>query len=399
MPTPLARGALLLLGLLGCGKPAALHVALYPYIPDAASDSYRGLLERIETEFEARHPSVDLRLAPMDPKSASFYDLDSLRTMLTARPEEGGFDVVEVDAALLGDLVDHGLVGPWSDPPQRTDWHPAALEAVTLDGRTYGVPHWLCGHFVFARDTAITRAATAAQLAAALRGATPDTPGLAAKFSGDWDLTALYLDAWVDTYGGASLSAALPPTDSVVLGSLRAIVRECRAGNDNPCLADGPYGASAEAAARAFGRRQVDAFIGFSEHLHPMLQLASNDPGISLSAAPLGRSQRPVVFVDALVMRAGCQGPCERAARAFAAYLNLPETQEWIVMAGDAGAAAIPRYLMPATLSAYRQPALAADPYYPAIFQAAEAAIPFPNRGMAAQWREARRRLDSLLSN
>jgi thiamine pyridinylase len=393
-----ATTLLVLLAALGCGEPTVLRVALYPYIPDAAADGYRGLLQRIEAEFEGRHPSVDLRLASLDPTSGASYDLDSLRSMLTLPISAGGFHLVEVDAALLGDLADGGLVRPWSDPPGRADWHPAAVAAVTLDGGTFGVPHWLCSHFLFSREPSITAAASAEQLAAALRRTTPGTPGLAAKFAGDWDLTALYLDAWVDTYGEVSADAALPPADSVVLQGLRAVVGACRAGEGNPCLAGGPYGASAETAARAFAERRVDAFIGFSEHLHPMLQRARGDRGISLAAAPLGRGRRPVVFVDALVLRRGCDRRCEAAARTFAAYLNQPETHEWIAMAGDAGPAAIPRYLMPAPLSAYRQPSLAADPYYPAILAATTGAIPFPNRGMAARWGEARRRLDSLLS-
>lgn len=381
------------------GRRTILHVALYPYIPDAGSDGYRGLLTRIEAEFEAQRPDVDLRLASLNPNSGAFYDFDSLRTMLTAEPGAGGFHLVEVDAALLGELVDSQLVRPWSMRPAGLDWHPAATRAVSMHGRTYGIPHWLCSYFVFSREPAIVEAPTAERLVAALHKATPTTPGLAAKFAGDWDLTALYLDAWVDTYGAGSMDAALPPADPSVIQSLRAVARECRAAGSNPCLQGGLYGGSAEAAARVFADGRVDAFLGFSEHLHGMLRHAGRDRTIKLSLAPLGTGKRPLVFVDALVMRRGCDARCETAATAFAAYLNRPETQEWIVMAEDAGADAVPRYLMPATLSAYERPLLKKDPYYPEIFLASRDAVPYPNRGMVWQWDAARRLLDSALAH
>lgn len=392
-------GLALLAAVLGCGgDPTTLHVALYPYIPDAASDGYRGLLARIEAEFEATRPNVDVRLAPLNPNSGAFYDFDSLRTMLTTEPGAGGFDLVEVDVALLGELVDSQLVRPWGAPPASSDWHPAATQAVSLHDQTYGIPHWLCGHFVFSREAAIVEAPTAERLVAALRNATPGTPGLAAKFAGSWDLTALYLDAWVDTHGTGSLETALPPADPSVIQSLRAVALECRAGGTNPCLQGGLYGGSAEAAARTFADRTVDAFLGFSEHLHAMLRHGGRDPTIKLALAPLGQGNRPIVFVDALVMRRGCDARCEAAAGAFAAYLNRPETQEWMVMAQDAGVDAVPRYLMPATRSAYAQPLLREDPYFPVIAEATREAIPYPNRGMVWRWDAARRLLDSLLA-
>lgn len=404
MKGPLARPdlswALVLATLLvGCRESTVLHVALYPYLPDAASDDFRGLLARIESEFEGQHPEVDVRLAPLDPNSGAFYDFDSLRMMLSAKPGAGGFDLVEVDAALLGELIDSQLVRAWPvGPPGRSDWHPAALQAVTVGDSSYGIPHWLCGHFVFSRERAIVEASSAQELAAALSKATPGTPGVAAKFAGNWDLTALYLDAWVDTYGGVASEAMLPPRDSVVIESLLAVARECRVGGSNPCLEGGSLGGSAEAAAEAFAGGQVDAFIGFSEHLHPMLRRAGRDPTIKLALAPLGTGNRPIVFVDALVLRRNCHRACAAAARAFATHLNQPETHAWITMAQDAGPRAIPRYLMPATLSAYRQPALAADPYYPRILSAVEGAIPFPIRGIVSNWEAARLRLDSLLA-
>lgn len=379
-------------------RQTILHVALYPYIPDAASDGYHGLLGRIESEFETQRPDVDLRLAPLNSNSGAFYDFDSLRTMLTAEPGAGGFDLVEVDAALLGELVDSQLVRRWSLQRAPSDWHPAAAKAIWLDGRAYGIPHWLCSYFVFSREPAIVEAPTAERFVAALRSATPSTPGLAAKFAGDWDLTALYLDAWVDTYGADSLNDALPPADPSVIESLCAVARGCRAGNGNPCLQGGRYGNSAEDGARAFADRRVDAFVGFSEHLHGMLRHAGRDRTIKLSLAPLGTGKRPLVFVDALVIRRGCNARCEAAAGAFAAYLNRPETQEWMVMAEDAGAGAVPRYLMPATLSAYDRPLLKTDPYYPEIFLASRDAVPYPNRGMVWQWEAARRLLDSALA-
>jgi thiamine pyridinylase len=59
---------------------------------------------------------------------------------------------------VLGELVKQGLVKPWDNTPQSGDWHPAAKAAVTLDGKIYGVPHWLCGDVIFSHNEDIVKA-------------------------------------------------------------------------------------------------------------------------------------------------------------------------------------------------------------------------------------------------
>jgi hypothetical protein len=51
-----------------------LKVALFPYLPSASNGSNAQLTARLEKEFEARNPDVDLILRPLDPVNDDFYD-------------------------------------------------------------------------------------------------------------------------------------------------------------------------------------------------------------------------------------------------------------------------------------------------------------------------------------
>jgi thiamine pyridinylase len=199
----------------GC-KPGAqqeprqvLSVALFPFIPDAASDSFAAMRQRIERVFETENPSIDLRVRFFR-GDWGYYVLDTLASWLSNPPEAGGYPLVEVDAILLGELVQRGLVGAWDALPRGGDWHPAALQSIQVGGRRYGVPHWLCGHYVFSRDPA-------------------------------------------------------------VLKSLRALTAECRVGTEIPCLSGGAFhdDEHPDSAAILFANDRADATFGIPNGFTP----------------------------------------------------------------------------------------------------------------------------------
>lgn len=350
-----------------------LHVALFPYIPDAKGDNLAELTSQLEQRFEKRYKDIDLILT-MDAK-LDMYDPSTLKSWLRPDPPAVPvFDLVEVDTILLDEVS--GFVAPWTKV-DTTDWHPAAIAAVTLDRNVLGVPHYLCSHFLFSRDPAIAGAKTIADLTAKL-SATKTTPHISARFNGSFNVPSLYLDAWADSNSSVDVSQGLPPApDASLVGNLGKLVKQCAVGNDIPCLDKKQYDAAT--AATVFADEKSSAFIGYSEALNTILRKRKDSAGILFESVPLGNNSNPLVFTDAIVRRAGCTDACESAAIAFATFLNSPETMELVLLSRDAGPDATPRYLLPATKSAAAVPALTKDRYYPQFIEATRGAKPYPN--------------------
>jgi thiamine pyridinylase len=396
---PLLLVVAVVLSSLGIPSPAGaqsspprfrLYVSLFSSIPDAAADDFRLLKIRIKKEFELGNPGIELLIRDLDTRNDDAYTVKSdkptrIGTWLTAPvagddPNASGVHVVEADMVVLGELVRQDLIKSWEMRPDPADWHPAAAEAVTLNGKTYGIPHWLCGTFIFSATPPIPRARNSGELRAALdRSQAPIH--LAGRIKGSWNFASLYLDAYADTYGAQSVEQALKDElDEQARLSLQTVARACTKNGANPCLGDlgDPY-TNATAAPYLLADGEADAVLGYSERLHFILRRAGRDKKIYFESAPLGDGNRPLLFVDAFVLRKDCAGPCEAAARAFAQYMTRPETMSWIMMSEDAGATGVPRYLLAATKSAYRTPAVRNDRYYLQMEQNTREGLPYPN--------------------
>jgi thiamine pyridinylase len=381
--------------LLGCGDPepeptpgprTQLRVPLYSYIPDAAGDQFQALAARLEREFEQLHPEVDLVINPPCFKD-DLYEPSELARSLSG---EGScpYDVVETDTSLLGELVETGAVRPWAALPQGPQWHPASIEASTYQGQLYGVPHWLCAHYIISRSEAVSRAQTVDALVQELDALQTPAMNLTGNWLGSWNLPALYLDAWTDTHGATNVQSAVSTQyDAAVLAGMKALVQGCKTAGGNPCI-DGTYDASEnfDLPTHQFADGQADATLGYSERLHTVLKRRPEEATagrVRISLAPLGQGNRPIVFTDSFFLGKNCTGACEAAAVQFTAYMSQTDTFSWLLLSEDAPAAGrVPRYLMPAALEVYDTPGLKADPFYPSIGAATRTATPFPNRGL-----------------
>ena len=387
----------------GEDERTVLRVVTYPWIPDAGGDGFAALTRFIEEDFEDKFPDIDLQLRPIA-DSFGVYDLDAddggagpLTRWLTNEPtsspthgDNDGYHLVEIDTLLLGDIHERGLIAEWSDIDDG-DWHEAAKQAVDIDGSILGVPRFLCGHFIMSREPAITAANNVDELLSALDSLDGDTRRLSGNFLGSWNSAALYIDAWIDTYpesapiqafGAQSGTLDLDPE---VLADLDALSLRCDMDGQNWCL-DGTYDdySDPDRAAKEFGRGLAASTFGYSERLHYIIKesqgagLSIDDIGIS--SVPMGDGSKPILFADAFVMRRDCDEVCRDAAMTFVHYMNDPETHEAIMLSRDSGEDLIPRYLIPATLSALSDSDLADDPFYAAIREQIRDGRAFPNR-------------------
>jgi len=347
------------------GAPTKLRVALFPYLPSGDDVSNEALRARLEREFETANPDIDVEIRKFDPVNDDFYDPLWLAGLLRAGD---GVDLLEIDTVLLGSLLDLEAIAPWDADLVKSDWQPIAAEACRIRGQIFGVPHWMCGHFIMTPYEAVAKAETADELVQNLERAKEGTRNLAGNLLGSWNTAALYIDSWADSRSDADLSAALTvPLDPNVLRQFVRVAQQGAFNGTNPCI-DKTYDDNPNLAAEEFGRGEADALLGWSERLHYAVRAGADSKKLFVSSACLGDGNDPLWFVDAIVLRndGGDEQPVRdarrRAAKKFVTYLNAPSTFEWIHSAEDLGNERAPRYLIPATKSAYRTGQIGQDP-------------------------------------
>jgi thiamine pyridinylase len=346
-------------------------------MPDAAGDANLGLCDRLKREFEARNPDIDLQFKKTNSRD-DLFSVDGKRCGLIGEwltspirdDASGGVHVSEVDTIPLEKLVRSKVIRPWSAVPDSDDWHPAGREAGKIDGLRYAVPHWLCTHTLISwlRDIAANRDAW--ELVSL---ATEGSVRLTGKAGGRWNGPMLYLNAYCGVLGSHRAQDGLNINlNELVLRGFRELGHACRDAGQT-------LGAAANAkVAHLFAKRQSDGFIGYTESLHPVLRLIGANEELLITPLVFGNGQAPLVSVDGWVLRADCSGEVERAARDFVEFMNRPEIMRFIMMSLDAGSLSIPRYLLPATKSAYRDPIVSRDPYYRQFDRMIANAVPYP---------------------
>src|SRR4051812_16244727 len=358
--------------------PRQLKAVLFPYIPDSAGDNFASLKRRLEHDFEQLHKDIDLDIV-LD-ENIDLYD-PTVGGALAKPPGEGPTvaQVVETDTLPLGTLQPKGWIQP--GPKQAGDAFPAAWQAATIDGKSYGTPTYLCTNVVYSGSPSIHSATDGQSLVRTLKDLGPDKIPLATNYSGSWTMTAAYMDGWADTNSADRLPEALAlPLDSQTLSVFDQVVRSCaRGSNTNPCL-DGTFKDNTKAE-EAFASGQANAFMGYTERLFFIRKANSALPLPQVISVPLGAGSHPVVFVDALILNAHCTGTCATDAQAFSEYMSTPEVRGIIAFSLDAPQGSLPRYLLQASQSFYESPQARSDPMYPQYTAIVRGAKAYPNRG------------------
>ena len=363
------------------GEHTQLKVSLFPYLPDVARDKFKSMMQRIEQEFEHSNPDVDLVLRAMDDASNP-YDLKAIQSRFTAT-DPNASDVIEIDTVMLGEVVKAGLIQPFPATEESSDWLSAARAASHFNGTLYGLPHWLCGHFIISRDPAVLTVHSASDLTKFLGPNLGNVEPLSGNLLGSWNLPCLYLDAWADAHGPGGLGSAISPTlDKSVTASLAAVASEETMDGANPGL-NGKYDAAPDLAAINFAQGKAKALIGYSERLNVVLKNRTDATPLHITSACLGEGNHPLAFTDVLVIRKDASPALVGAAARFAKYLTAVPTYTWMHNSEDAPVGQrTPRYLSPATRSAYRNSPMKNDPLVQEIYAVMKRADIFPQTGL-----------------
>jgi thiamine pyridinylase len=211
-----------------------------------------------------------------------------------------------------------------------------------MDGEVWGVPRWVCGHFLFRRGGAALRATDLPAMAHEIDEVLVDLAGAANL--GEW-----YLISVIGRDATADLG---DPTDPRAEADLRALLDRCPSGL---CRDRAHHDAALSSWARRFFSGEATSYVGYSETSHVGLEQAAyscinhsdcpSNEEIRVDALPIAPSGARIGWVDGLVIRAGVAGRKRRAAVVFTQWLVSPEaydvvlTPEWPEP---------PRYLLPA---------------------------------------------------
>lgn len=361
-----------------------LKVAPFAYLPDSVGDNFRSLNTFIKNKFQEAYPSIQLVLEPMN-TSNDVYNLQFLTKWLAS--DGSGQDVVEVDAVLLGDLVNAGLIVPqFPTPDNHSDWHPSAATAVQFNQAVYGYPHLMCGYFLFTRNSSVAAVNTIDQLTNVLGNRSTDNYRLVGNMKSDWDLPAL----WMNSYQ----SSTSPPYNSVAFAlhafrndsfdNIGKLAKLCnRTNSENHCI-DGRFAENYDEPALLFARKQSAAAFGYSERLFLIQNNTTPDDFATVKVIPLPTGSllnQFVSFTDAYVFRRNMSTDVLNAARLFVEFMAKPEMQAAVVASGDSPRSdTIPRYLLPISKMAYNQPLLTRNSLYQNVFRNLNG-LPYPTVG------------------
>ncbi len=349
-----------------------LKVALYPYLPDTCSDAFQSFENRIEQEFEALYPEIDLILRPLNAEG-SFYNYSYLTSLLDE------YDLIETDSVYLDRLINNGLLQPWQESPCKAEaWQPIP-RSICEKTTNYSWPHWQCGYFLFGRTNDLKGITSFPAFIESLTTVPPGKIPLAINLSNALGLAEIYMDAWTDQAANATFNQDSYKTYHNQTQSNLSTLADytCTAQGTIPSL-DGTYNTYENLAALLFTKGEAAYYIGYSEDysLIHANQRYTND-SISAIHAPWGDYHKPTLALDSLVISKQATPEAQEAALLFANYLTAPETYEWMVLGKDCPETPEPRYLLPASVAAFTKSVIGENPmmmnYYRAIKYKADA--------------------------
>ncbi|CAF0919696.1 unnamed protein product [Rotaria sp. Silwood1] len=381
-----------------------LSVAPFPYMPDPWNENNNHLLQFIQNEFNAAHPGIYLILRPMNTLE-DFYNLTLLEDFLTGN--DSGYDVVEIDTVILGDLVAAGIITPQTYPilPDQipSDWHPAAGAAVQINQAVYAFPHLMCAYFLFTHGNPadkreflsleeLERYLNNSYYVYNIPNLTYGSHRLVGNLNSSWDISAIWIDSQRDIFHSTfyTEAEALHGYEHLSFEPMRKLAKLCESDEGvNDCV-DGKFEENYDEPAKLFGTYAARAMFGYSERLFHILKESSsnNVADVKIQPLPLGTgAKRPVFFTDAYVFRRNLPANKLAAAQAFVKFMATPRMQAAVV-GNEAFSEQMPlRYLLPISKSAYNEPLLVSNRFYQDYFRNLYG-YAYPNTGLLSARRQ-----------
>lgn len=357
-----------------------LNASLYPYLPTLPSDDFENLVNHVVETYQGQNP--DVLLNAVLNQQVNIYSFDELPTLLGSQ----GFDTMELDMLYLGFLVSNGLINQSTitgEPPVKV-----AIGGASLNGQLWGIPSWLCLDFIYSADPALRNQGTLAQLDAYLAKMPSSKTALVGDFNGSWRLPSIYINAYVQAYGGyKSISQSLQmPPDQAVIGNLVGLTDYCLRSGANHCTNGTYHGGGNGTTEQVFASGDASNDMGFSEQSF-FINLYGPVSPLYIMPAQWGATPQPLLFEDAFVTNSttcSAATPCAADAVSFINLMTSLTMKNYIVQSKDLPANTPWRTLLVANDSFWNQPIIIDHPLYQQYKPALANGRPFPNTFTAA---------------
>ncbi len=377
------------------GSRRTLKVVLYPFVPDRI-----GLFYDIKRDFEEKHDDIKVDIIDL---TENYYDESKPKAVTNTDAA-----VYELDSVFLADFVKSNLIQPLPDSlvPVPLKFLPVAEKASQIEGRWYGLPHWVCTNFLFFKlGDRIGDVKTLSGLEDTLKGRCGSDNGLLMDAKGKSTLGELYLNALIDNYGDLAKAEPYLSVDSISTESTVAMKRAIALCDGDYCRDDG-YHSIDGFYAKQFARRRGRALVGYSERMYYLISENMNSckkgeclkPN-EIDLKPLSLSDKgthPFAWVDQLTVSSRCSGRCLEDAVAFIGFVTAKEEVLKALRPSryDEG----PRYLLPAIAELYsNEDLLNVAPLYEKMLSVLDGAIPVTGSSLNKRLREIGKKLDEDL--
>jgi len=356
-----------------CPLNRPLKIKMYQFIADPAGDWLAGLTTYLQNQFFAATGCEAVLDFGWD---VNMYDARQVKRALkpcsVANPlPQCGYDMVEIDAVVLDDLVDTpDLIQPM--PAAVTahfhEFMQQARKMVKQGGVQWAQPSYACDNLLMTYETGLEEVGSIGELLdwtdSKLAGNTSRL-GWTGDMWAVWDLTTIYVDAHLDTHPNRPLccganSAYDADVSAPIARKLADLVGTCQ---DNPatqtqghivnnCLNNVFYN-DYNAWFGAFLSGRSVMIGGFSSYLSNIREMGGSYEGLTIVSAPYGDGNRGYMFTDAFTLsKANC--PDTGCVDAAALWLNWQRLEGQIAInLGKDLTPPRPRYLVSANEEFY----------------------------------------------
>ena len=397
----------------------SLQIAIYPYIPDLAGDQYKSLTGFIKNEFSSQY-GVDIEVT-CDYKKMDPYNVDGMdKTYLS--PD--GYDVLEVDTLLLGDIVKTEKVLPLDTifAVNNDIYAPTAVESVKLDGKLYAVPTLQCANFLTElsgkkppQKPILQDWTSYSDMKTVMDPAYASGVRLVGDFTGSFGLPMFYLGAYIDKNGPKTVYdgiASQPAKDPALIENMKHFTGygAC-SGGKNPTT-DGTYHSDPDLMINDIADSEHVFMYGYSENLGKVRKASAlkdkRKTALTTVSAPLDKANYLLTYTDAVVVNKSKYQSSTKRAEDIQKFVNfysdlklrtqyalgedLPKDISGLPMEDTR-----PRYVLPALKQFYTQEVVTKDPYYPMFHKALERSVAAPNHGFYDQKNELNKELKEAL--
>jgi hypothetical protein len=331
-------------------------------------------------KYQSANPSVLLNLV-LNP-DIDTYDFGTLSNQVMG---PNGYDVAELDTVFLTYLASNGLITPVTvngDAPIDV-----GKQAATIGTTLYGVPSWLCSDFAFSFNGKLASVASVSQLQNVLNPPPSGGVPLVADFDGSWTIPAMYLQAYLQTYGpqkfaalrGAAATPTIDPADPAIISLMTTGASLCAAGNSDLCTNGYYHHAKDGTVEQVFATGYANGDAGFSERSFFIAYYENNPHPLTMIPFPWGSGPR-LVYSDAFVTnKVRCStDPCSSDSTAFTAWATSADIKAYIAFSGDLPSGSQPRHLLTATQPFWKLPAVQSDPIYSQVASTLFAGTMYP---------------------